>query len=60
MNIDKALEITKDRIECMKEFIPSNQNEIQISIETLEYLKFIKNLLENLGGSYDNSKSKKR
>ena len=44
MNIEKALEITKDRIECMKKFIPSNQNEIQISIETLEYLKFIRKI----------------
>ena len=56
MNIEKALEITKDRIERIKKFIPSNQNEIQISIETLEYLKFIENLLEKSGGSYDNSK----
>lgn len=46
MNIEKALEITKDRIDCLKKFIPSNQNEIKISIETLEYLKFIENLLE--------------
>ncbi|HJJ15464.1 MAG TPA: hypothetical protein OIM60_03455 [Clostridiaceae bacterium] len=58
MNIEKALEITKDRIDSLKIFIPSNQSETQISIETLEYLKFIENLLENLGGSYDNSKSR--
>ena len=34
MNIEKALEITKDRIDSLKIFIPSNQSETQISIET--------------------------
>ena len=58
MKIEKALEITKDRIEGIEKFTPDNQNEAQIAKETLEYLKFIENLLEKSGGSYDNSKSR--
>lgn len=46
MNIEKALVITKDRIENMKMFTPSNASEVRIAAETLEYLEFIEKLLE--------------
>lgn len=48
MDIKKAKEITKDRIESMKKFIPSNESETRIAKETLEYLEFIEKLLEEV------------
>ena len=46
MNIEKALLITKDRIENMKLFIPSNPSEVRIKEETVEWLDFIEKILE--------------
>nr|DAO95534.1 MAG TPA: hypothetical protein [Caudoviricetes sp.] len=46
MNIKKALEITKDRIENLKSFTPRNISEERIAKETLEYLEFVGKLLE--------------
>lgn len=46
MNIEKALLITKDRIENMKLFIPSNLSEVRIKEETEEWLEFIEKMLE--------------
>ena len=46
MNIEKALLITKDRIENMKLFIPSNPSEVRIKEETEERLEFIEKMLE--------------
>lgn len=46
MNKQKALEITKDRIEYLKIFIPKTESEEKTAKETLDYLKFIENLLE--------------
>ena len=42
----RALEITKDRIESMKQFTPSNSSEASIAKETMEYLSYIKTILE--------------
>lgn len=47
MNKQKALEIAKDRIENIEKFTPTNENEKKIAEETLEFLKFIKKLLED-------------
>lgn len=46
MNKRKALEITKDRIDNLEHFIPTNQSEANIASETLEYLKFVEGMLE--------------
>lgn len=46
MNIQKAILITKDRIENMKLFIPSTPSEVLIKEETEEWLKFIEKILE--------------
>ena len=46
MDIKKALEITRDRIENLKSFTPRNISEERIAKETLEYLEFIEKLLE--------------
>lgn len=46
MDIEKALLITKDRIENMKQFIPSNPSEVRIKVETEEWLEFIEEMLE--------------
>lgn len=46
MNIERALLITKDRIENMKSFIPSNASEAYIAKETLEYLEFVDKMLK--------------
>ena len=48
MNIQKALEFTKDRIESISASIYTKESERKIADETLEYLKFIKHILENL------------
>lgn len=45
MNKARALQITEDRIESLKQFTPSNKSEENIAKETLEYLNFIKDLL---------------
>ena len=47
MNKIKALEITKDRIDSLKYFPPENESEKKLKIETLEYLEFIKEMLED-------------
>jgi hypothetical protein len=47
INKIKALEITKDRIDSLNYFTPENESEKRILTETLEYLKFIKEILEN-------------
>ena len=48
MKMDKmrALEITNDRIESLKIFIPENESQKKIADETIEYLKFVKTFLE--------------
>lgn len=46
MNKVRALEITNDRIESLNRFIPENESQKKIADETIEYLKFIKTLLE--------------
>lgn len=46
MNKTEALKIAKDRIESMKQFIPSNPSEAKIAKETTEWLIFIEKLLE--------------
>lgn len=47
MDKKKALEITKDRINNLRHFIPTNKSEQKIAEETLEYLEFIEKLLED-------------
>ena len=42
----RALEITNDRIESLNSFIPENESQKKIADETIEYLKFVKTLLE--------------
>lgn len=46
MDIERAILITRDRIENLRRFIPSNSSEVHIAAETLEYLKFIEKMLE--------------
>lgn len=46
MSIEKAILITKDRIENMKLFIPSTASEAWVKEETEEWLKFIEKMLE--------------
>lgn len=47
INKIKALEITKDKIDSLNYFTPENESEKRILTETLEYLEFIKEILEN-------------
>ena len=47
MDKQKALEITKDRIENLNKFIPTNESESEIANETLEFLKYIEKILED-------------
>ena len=47
MNKQKALEITKDRIENLNKFIPTNKSEAEVANETLEFLKYIEKILED-------------
>lgn len=47
MNKQRALEIARDRIENLNKFIPTNENEMKIADETLEFLKFIEKILED-------------
>lgn len=51
MNIKKALAITRDRIENMEQFIPSNLSEAKIAEETMMWLKFIEKLLSEMEAS---------
>lgn len=46
MDIEKAILITRDRLESLKRFAPSNASEVRIAAETLEYLEFVEKLLE--------------
>ena len=46
MNKEKALEITKDRIEKLNSFTPINEIDKVIADETLEYLKYVEKMLE--------------
>lgn len=46
MNTQKAILITKDRIENMKLFIPSIPSEVWIKEETEEWLNYIEKILE--------------
>lgn len=46
MDKQKALDITRDRIENMVQFIPSNQSEAKIAEETMIWLKFIEKMLD--------------
>lgn len=46
MNTQKAILITKDRIENMKLFIPSTPSEVGIKEETEEWLNYIEKILE--------------
>lgn len=47
MNKQRALEIARDRIENLNKFIPTNESEMKIANETLEFLKFIEKILED-------------
>ncbi len=47
MDKKKALAITIDRIENLRGFITSNESERKIANETLEYLEFVKKMLED-------------
>lgn len=57
MDVKKALLITKDRIENMKSFTPSNASEVYIAKETLDYLEFVEKILIREEND-DNSKSR--
>ena len=46
MDKQKALDFTIDRIESIKQQTYTTESERKIANETLEYLKFIKNMLE--------------
>lgn len=46
MDKQKALEITRDRIENLESFTPNTASEANIAAETLEYLKFIETVLK--------------
>lgn len=46
MDINRALLITKDRIDNLKGFTPNNRREAYIVAETLEYLEFVEKILE--------------
>lgn len=46
MDKHKALDFTIDRIESIKQQTYSKESEIKIAKETIEYLEFIKNMLE--------------
>lgn len=46
MNKERALEIAKDRIEALQSFVPTNESEVKISKETMEFLIFVKEMLE--------------
>lgn len=46
MNKEKALEFTNERIENISKTVYDNEMEIKIAKETLEYLIFIKGILE--------------
>ena len=46
MNKEKALEITRDRLENLHSFTPENESESKIAKETMEYLKYIEDLLK--------------
>lgn len=46
MNTQKAILITKDRIENMKLFIPSTPSEVWIKEEAEEWLNYIEKILE--------------
>lgn len=48
MDIKKALELTRDRIESMGAFNPSNESEKRIALETMEYLQFVEKLLSEM------------
>ena len=45
MELEEAIKITRDRIKNLRLFIPENESERKIKSETMEYLKFIKELL---------------
>lgn len=47
MNKEKALEFTNERIENISKTVYNNPMEREIAKETLEYLKFVKGLLED-------------
>lgn len=47
MNKQKALKIAKNRIESVNRFIPENESESKIAAETLEFLIFVKKMLED-------------
>lgn len=46
MDLNRAILITRDRIESLKRFAPSNASEVRIAAETLEYLEFVGEILE--------------
>lgn len=53
MDIKKALEITRDRIECLDKFVPTNESEIKTAFETMEYLQFVEKLLNEKEYNYE-------
>lgn len=46
MNKQKALEFTLDRLNSVERFIPRNESETKIQEQTIEYLQYIKSILE--------------
>ena len=46
MDKEKALDFTIERIDSIKRQTFTNESELKSANETLEYLEFIKNLLE--------------
>ena len=46
MTKQKALEFTLNRLDCVERFIPRNESETKIQEQTIEYLKYIKSILE--------------
>ena len=53
MDIKKALEITRNRIECLDKFVPTNKSEVKIGLETMEYLQFVEKLLVEIEKDYN-------
>ena len=47
MDKKRALAITIDRIGNLRGFIPANESERNVADETLDYLEFVKKMLED-------------
>ena len=53
MNRKRALEIARDRLECLNKFQPENESESKTLKETREFLRYVEHILE--GGENVNS-----